>query len=91
VIRLGALHDVLDPFAMPRRSTRRARVGRDSIWPDLDEVTITVTAGDLLKLQVLLGHTTVEQVRRMPMTSRPSIELIMELEALEGALSGVGT
>jgi hypothetical protein len=91
VIRLGALHDVLDPFAVPRSVVRNPRRGRAAMWPDLDAVTITVTAGDLMKLQVLLGYVTVDQVRKLPMDARPSIELIMELERLDGALESAGT
>jgi hypothetical protein len=80
------LRDVLDPFLNPRVMARRPRP-RPRDWPEHDRMTIEVDAGDWYRLHVLAGTMSTEDLRQLPSASRPSIELIMELEEFEERLS----
>jgi hypothetical protein len=86
LIPLGALRDVLDPFCHPRSMSRKPATGERGTWPEFDVVTVQVTAGDLMRLQVLHGTLSVDLLRTLPTSQRPGVELLMELERLEELL-----
>lgn len=79
----GWVRDILAPFAFPRLTQRKPQTGDQRIWPEADRVTIEVNAGDLLRLQVLLGLPS-ETIALAPIMSRPSVVFIAELERIEG-------
>lgn len=79
------MRDVLAPFAAPRASTRKAQRGAGD-WPEQDRMTIEVSAGDWLRLCVLAGTLTSDQVAALPIRVRPGIMLLQELEQLEDVM-----
>jgi hypothetical protein len=80
-IEFARLRDALDPFVHPRSVVRKPRNGR--AWPEDDRVTLEVDAGDFMRLQVLAGTVTVDDLRSMPSSSRPGTLFLDQLEEEE--------
>lgn len=76
----GLLRTALYPFVSPVR-TSRSMVAGSSTKPELDEMTITVTAGDWFRACIAMDHMSPEYLRLLPANARPSEEFIESLRS----------
>lgn len=76
------LREALSPFATAHTTSRKMVPGSRT-KPELDEMTVTVTAGDWIRACVALGRQSAEYLRLLPDSAQPSEEFIASLAPYE--------